>query len=49
MSDVVVLPIFYDNAKGHNHALYLALWEEAKYFQISRLEHWLKSKRLLKR
>lgn len=42
-----VLPIFYDNVKGHNHALYLALLEEAKYFQISRLEHWLKGKRFL--
>lgn len=42
-----VLPIFYDDAKGHDHALYLALLEEAKYFQIPRLEHWLKGKRFL--
>jgi hypothetical protein len=37
----------YDNGKGHNHALYLALLEETKYFQIPRLEHWLKGKRFL--
>lgn len=42
-----VLPIFYDNANGHNHALYLALLEEAKYFQIPRLERWLKGNRFL--
>ncbi|PQE27720.1 BTB POZ domain-containing protein [Rutstroemia sp. NJR-2017a BVV2] len=39
-----VLPIFYDNAKGHDHALYAALLEEAKYFQIARLEKWLSEK-----
>src|SRR3954471_305451 len=27
-----VLPLFYDKAKGHDYALYLALLEEAKYF-----------------
>ncbi|KAH6716314.1 BTB/POZ protein [Leptodontidium sp. MPI-SDFR-AT-0119] len=37
-----VLPIFYDSAKGHDYSLYLALLEEAKYFQIPRLENWLK-------
>lgn len=39
-----VLPIFYDDLKGHQHALYLALLEEAKHFQIPRLEAWLKGK-----
>ncbi|OCL04808.1 hypothetical protein AOQ84DRAFT_345683 [Glonium stellatum] len=39
-----VLPIFYDSGKGHDHALYLALLEEAKYFQIPRLEEWLGGK-----
>ncbi|KAI9778590.1 MAG: hypothetical protein M1839_007983 [Geoglossum umbratile] len=43
-----VLPVFYDNAKGHDHALYLALLEEAKYFQIPRLEKWLGNKTYLK-
>lgn len=32
------LPVIYDNVKGHGHALYLALLEEAKYFQIPRWE-----------
>ncbi|TEY39010.1 hypothetical protein BOTCAL_0472g00030 [Botryotinia calthae] len=39
-----VLPIFYDPIKGHDHALYLALLEEARYFQITRLENYLKKK-----
>jgi len=39
-----VLPIFYDRVKGHNYSLYVALLEEAKYFQIPRLEDWLKRK-----
>jgi hypothetical protein len=38
-----VLPIFYDIDKGHDHALYLALLEEARYFQIARLEDWLEN------
>lgn len=42
-----VLPIFYDNAKGHDHALYLLLLEQATYFQIDRLETWLKSQSYL--
>ncbi|RFU33670.1 hypothetical protein B7463_g2676, partial [Scytalidium lignicola] len=43
-----VLPVFYDNIKGHDHTLYLALLEEAKYFQIPRLEKWLRDKEYLK-
>ena len=39
-----VLPIFYDNLKGHDHSMYLALLEEAKYFQIPRLEKWIRDK-----
>ncbi|KAI9836281.1 MAG: hypothetical protein M1819_001618 [Sarea resinae] len=42
-----VLPIFYDRAKGHDRALYGALLEEAKYFQIPRLEKWLEEKTYL--
>lgn len=42
-----ILPVFYDNVKGHDHTLYLALLEEAKYFQIPRLEKWLKDKTYL--
>jgi hypothetical protein len=43
-----VLPIFYDKVKGHDHALYLALLEEARYFQIQRLQKWLEEKRFLR-
>jgi BTB/POZ domain-containing protein KCTD9 len=35
-----ILPIFY-NSVGHDHTMYVALLEEAKYFQIPRLEKWL--------
>lgn len=42
-----VLPIFYDKAKGHDYARYLALAEEANYFQIARLEKWIKDKTYL--
>jgi len=42
-----VLPIFYDKMKGHDYALYLALLEEAKYFQITRLKDWLEKKQYL--
>jgi BTB/POZ domain-containing protein KCTD9 len=42
-----VLPFFYDKLKGHDHALYLALLQEAKYFQITRLEEWLEKKQYL--
>lgn len=42
-----VLPIFYDIDKGHDHALYLAILEEARYFQIARLQEWLEKKQYL--
>jgi hypothetical protein len=42
-----VLPVFYEKLKGHDYAQYVALLEEAKYFQISRLEDWLEKKRYL--
>ncbi|KAK4973185.1 hypothetical protein LTR28_011947 [Elasticomyces elasticus] len=43
-----VLPVFYDTHKGHDYALYLALLEEAKYFQIPRLQEWLENKGYLR-
>ncbi|KAI9770328.1 MAG: hypothetical protein M1840_003487 [Geoglossum simile] len=43
-----VLPVFFSDLKGHDHALYLALLEEARYFQIPRLEEWLEDKTYLK-
>lgn len=42
-----VFPIFYDIDKGYDHALYLALLEEARYFQIAQLQEWLENKRYL--
>lgn len=43
-----ILPFFYDKLKGHDYALYLALLQEAKYFQITRLEDWLGRERYLR-
>lgn len=40
-----VLPIFYDIDKGHDHAMYLAILKEARYFQIPRPQEWLEKKR----
>ncbi|KAF2273210.1 uncharacterized protein EI97DRAFT_496147 [Westerdykella ornata] len=42
-----VLPIFYDKAKGHDYGMYLALLEEAKYLDITRLVDWLEKKQYL--
>lgn len=42
-----VFPIFYDRVKGHDYALYFALLQEAKYFQITKLVDWLEKKRYL--
>jgi hypothetical protein len=43
-----VFPLFFDAAKGgHDHHRYLSLLKEAQYFQIPRLEAWLKDKRYL--
>ncbi|KAG9235251.1 BTB/POZ protein [Amylocarpus encephaloides] len=43
-----LLPVFYDNVKGHDYNLYMALLQEAKYFGILRLEKWLENKEYLK-
>jgi hypothetical protein len=42
-----VFPLFFDAAKGHDYHLYLSLLEEARYFQIPRLQEWLEKKRYL--
>lgn len=42
-----LLPVFYNLARGHDHALYLALLAEARYFQIARLEKWLEERQYL--
>ncbi len=43
-----VLPIFYDNVKGHDHAKYLALLREAEYFHVDRVQAWIENKEYLK-
>ena len=40
-------PLFFDRARGHDHAMYLPLLKEARYFGISHLEEWLVNKRYL--
>ncbi|KAL2260270.1 hypothetical protein VTK26DRAFT_5756 [Humicola hyalothermophila] len=42
-----IFPLFFDIVKGHDDHLYLSLLEEARYFQIPRLEDWLQRKRYL--
>ncbi|KAH8656708.1 hypothetical protein BGZ60DRAFT_384641 [Tricladium varicosporioides] len=32
-----LLPLFYHNQNGHNHALYITLLQEARYFLITKL------------
>ncbi|OAA65543.1 mitochondrial carrier protein [Niveomyces insectorum RCEF 264] len=43
-----VFPLFYDQTRGHDYALYNALLAEARYFQIARLESYLADKEYLK-
>ncbi|KAG5914782.1 hypothetical protein E4U42_000304 [Claviceps africana] len=40
-------PLFYDQERGHDFGLYVALLGEAKYFGISRLQKWLEDKTYL--
>ncbi|GAB0136484.1 hypothetical protein EsDP_00004784 [Epichloe bromicola] len=40
-----ICPIFYDQLRGHDFGLYLALQAEARYFGIPRLHEWLENKR----
>jgi len=42
-----LLPVFYDRVNGHDHVLYSALLEEARFFGIDRLEKWLSEKKYL--
>lgn len=42
-----VFPLFYEKSKGHDYAQYLALLEEARYFNIGQLESWLEEQRYL--
>ncbi|MCJ1451023.1 hypothetical protein MMC28_001357 [Mycoblastus sanguinarius] len=43
-----LLPLFYDGVKGHDYPLYLAVLEQARYFQISPLQRWIEDKEYLR-
>jgi BTB/POZ domain-containing protein KCTD9 len=43
-----VLPIFYEKSKGPDHRLYVLLLQQATYFQIRRLEKWIRDKTYLR-
>ncbi|APA12725.1 hypothetical protein SS1G_08134 [Sclerotinia sclerotiorum 1980 UF-70] len=42
-----IFPIFYDDLKGHDEAMYVALQQEADYFDLKSLTEWLKGKKYL--
>ncbi|KAG6000659.1 hypothetical protein E4U21_005262 [Claviceps maximensis] len=42
-----IFPIFYDQVRGHDIGLYMALLGEADYFGITRLQKWLQDKKYL--
>jgi hypothetical protein len=42
-----ILPIFYDQSKGHEYALYYNLLHAARHLEISRLARWLEDKKYL--
>ena len=37
----------YENHRGHDYALYLELLKDARYFQIPRLEAWIRERRYI--
>lgn len=41
------MPIFYDDIKGHEYALYLAVLEQARYFGVEPLQKWLEGQKYL--
>lgn len=41
------MPVFYDDAKGHDYALYLAVLEQARYFGVEPLQKWLEEQKYL--
>ena len=41
------LPIFYDEVRGHEHAAYVALLEQARYFGVEPLRVWLDGRKYL--
>lgn len=42
-----IFPLFYDPDKGHDECLYLALLNQARFYQIDRLQSWIAAKSYL--
>ncbi len=42
-----MLPVFYDDTKGFDHALYVLVLEQAEFLGIDRLRKWIQDKRYL--
>ena len=42
------LPVFYDNFKGHDHALYLQVMADARRFKLEPLVAWIREGRYVK-
>lgn len=42
------VPIFYDGVKGHDYALYLAVLEQARFFDVEPLRKWLEEQNYLR-
>ena len=42
-----IMPLFYDNVKGYDYGLYLAVLEQARYFGVEPLQKWLERKTYL--
>ncbi|KAF2837206.1 hypothetical protein M501DRAFT_937766, partial [Patellaria atrata CBS 101060] len=40
-----IFPVLYDRIKGHDDAMYLAILEDARYYDIPPLVEWLEQKR----
>jgi hypothetical protein len=40
-----ILPVFYDQAKGHDYALYYKLLHAARHLEITRLARWIDNKK----
>lgn len=43
-----IMPIFYDEVKGHDYALYLAVLEQARFFGVEPLQKWLEEHKYVK-
>ena len=41
------MPLFYDDGKGHEYGLYLAVLEQARFFGVEPLQKWLEEQKYL--